>query len=48
MLKMHSIISLIYRLNEMHDVSVSTTILRTDDNKLGEKEMEVKLHFGSF
>ena len=30
--------------NEMHDVSVSTIILRTDDRKLNEKGMEVNLH----
>ena len=28
----------------MHDVSVSTIILRTDDKKLNEKGMEVSLH----
>ena len=30
--------------NEIHDVSVSTIILRTDDKKLNEKGMEVNLH----
>ena len=40
-----SIINLECRLiNEIHDVSVSTVILRTDDKKLNEKEMEVNLH----
>ena len=40
-----SIINLECRLiNETHDVSVSTIILRTDDKKLNEKEMEVNLH----
>ena len=39
-----SIINLECRLiNEIHDVSVSTVILRTDDKKLNEKEMEVNL-----
>ena len=28
----------------MHDVSVSTIILRTDDKKMKEKEMEVNFH----
>ena len=40
-----SIINLACRLkNEIHDVSVSTIILRTDDKKLNEKGMEVNLH----
>ena len=40
-----SIINLSCRLkNKIHDVSVSTIILRTDDKKLNEKEMEVNLH----
>ena len=40
-----SIINLACRLkNEIHDVSVSTIILRLDDKKLNEKEMEVNLH----
>ena len=40
-----SIINLACRLkNEMHDVTVSTIILRTDDKKLNEKGMEVNLH----
>ena len=40
-----SIINLACRLkNEIHDVSVSTIILRTDDKKLNEKRMEVNLH----
>ena len=40
-----SIINLACRLkNEIHDVSVSTFILRLDDKKLNEKEMEVNLH----
>ena len=40
-----SIINLACRLkNEMHDVSISTIILRTDDKKLNEKGMEVNLH----
>ena len=40
-----SIINLARRLkNEIHDVSVSTIILRTDDKKLNEKGMEVNLH----
>ena len=30
--------------NEIHDVSVSTIILRNDDKKLNEKGMEVNLH----
>ena len=39
-----SIINLSCRLkNKIHDVSVSTIILRTDDKKLNEKEMEVNL-----
>ena len=42
---MGSIINLERRLkNEIHDVIVSTIILRTDDKKLNEKEMEVNLH----
>ena len=40
-----SIINLACRLkNEIHDVSVSTIILRTDGKKLNEKGMEVNLH----
>ena len=40
-----SIINLECRLkNEMHDVSVSTIILETDDKKLNKKEMEVNLY----
>ena len=40
-----SIINLACRLkNEIHDVSVLTIILRTDDKKLNEKGMEVNLH----
>ena len=40
-----SIINLACRLkNEIHDVSVSTIILRTDNKKLNEKGMEVNLH----
>ena len=40
-----SIINLAFRLkNEIHDVSVSTIILRTDDKKLNEKGMEVNLN----
>ena len=40
-----SILKLVCRLkNEIHDVSVSTIILRTDDKKLNEKGMEVNLH----
>ena len=40
-----SIINLACRLkNEIHDVSVSTTILRTDDKKLNKKGVEVNLH----
>ena len=40
-----SIINLASQLkNEIHDVSVSTFILRTDDKKLNEKGMEVNLH----
>ena len=40
-----SILKLACRLkNEIHDVSVSTIILRTDDKKLNEKGMEVNLH----
>ena len=40
-----SIINLSCQLeNEIHDVSVSTTILRTDDKKLNEKEMKVNVH----
>ena len=40
-----SIINLACRLkNEIHDVSISTIILRTDDKKLNEKRMEVNLH----
>ena len=40
-----SIINLVYRLkNEMHDISVLAIILRTDDKKLKEKEIEVNLH----
>ena len=43
-----SIINLACRLkNEIHDVSVSTIILRTDDKKLNEKGMEVNLHLKS-
>ena len=30
--------------NEMHEVSVSTIILQTDDKQLNDKEMEVNLH----
>ena len=30
--------------NEIHDVNVSTIILRTDDNKLNEKRMKVNSH----
>ena len=30
--------------NEIHDVSVSTNILRTDDKKLNEKGMEINFH----
>ena len=30
--------------NEIHDVSVSTIILRNDDKKLNEKGLEVNLH----
>ena len=40
-----SITNLACRLkNEIHDVSVSTVILRADDRKLNEKGMEVNLH----
>ena len=40
-----SIINLECRLkNEIHGVSVSTIILRTDDKKLKEKRMELNLH----
>ena len=40
-----SILKLVCRLkNEIHDVSVSTIILRTDNKKLNEKGMEVNLH----
>ena len=40
-----SIINLACRLkNKMHDVSVSTIILRTDDKRLNEKGIEVNLH----
>ena len=40
-----SIINLAFKLkNEIHDVSVSTIILRTDNKKLNEKGMEVNLH----
>ena len=40
-----SIINLACRFkNEIHDVSVSTAILRTDDKKLNKKGMEVNLH----
>ena len=43
-----SIINLACRLkSEIHDVSVSTIILRTDDKKLNEKGMEVNLHLKS-
>ena len=41
-----SIINLACRLkNEIHDVSISTIILRTDDRKLNIKGMEVNIHF---
>ena len=30
--------------NEMHEVSFSTIILRTDDKKMSKKGMEVNLH----
>ena len=33
--------------NEVHDISVSIIILRTDDKKLNEKWMEVNLHLKS-
>ena len=33
--------------NEVHDISVSIIILRTDDKKLNEKGMEVNLHLKS-
>ena len=40
-----SIINLSSRLkNKMHDVSVSTIILITDDKELNEKGMEINLH----
>ena len=40
-----SIINLACRLkNEIHDVSISTIILRTDDKKLNEKGIKVNLH----
>ena len=40
-----SVINLACRLtNEIHDVSVSTIILRTDDKKMNEKGMELNLH----
>ena len=40
-----SIINLARRLkNEIHDVSISTIILRTDDKKLNEKGIKVNLH----
>ena len=40
-----SIINLVYRLkNEMYVISVSAIILRTDNKKLKEKEIEVNLH----
>ena len=40
-----SIINLACRLkDEIHDVSASTSILRTDDKKLNKKGMEVNLH----
>ena len=40
-----SIINLACRLkNEMHYVSVSTIIFRTDDKKLNEKRMKENLH----
>ena len=40
-----SIINLACRLkNEIHDVSISTIILRTDDKKLNAKGIKVNLH----
>ena len=40
-----SIMNLSWRLKkEIHDVSVSTIILRTNSKKLNEKGMEVNLH----
>ena len=46
MITAESIINLACRLkNELHDVSVSTTILRSDDKKLKEKGMEVNFTF---
>ena len=40
-----SIINLACRLkNEIHDVSISTIILRTDDKKLNKKGIKVNLH----
>ena len=48
LMKIAELINLSCRLkNEVHDISVSIIILRTDDKKLNEKGMEVNLHLKS-